>query len=394
MKAELVNFELWFTYDEEHNQDKLDRLNIELVVADIKEAIAIKNVDCIIGLLLVDGFLYRDNQRFYSILKKIQEEAFSLGIVKLYLMPGICADYQDKLDQQSLKYEILEWDFSVNQLYQSYKEKLDQVPEWNSSADKFLFLGGVPSRPNRIGLMSKYYDSKLLDRGEWSFFPPWTKDDQQWCREHLSHYTTDQYNAFLQYCDRAVDEKYVGSKDYSRVSGKEIADRDLLDSPWLNDCGWMDPEIYRNTSVSIISEGSCYPPAVDFKFLTEKIWRAVINNHPFIVADHPDRFTFMKTVGLKTFEEYLEVRDYAVIPDEADRLNTVVSNTTYFLNNVSKHKEQIINDIEHNKKIMFSILERDNKLIEWLRHDLSVSKSSIEKWLMAKDFKTYIRIPK
>ena len=81
MKAELVNFELWFTYDEEHDQDKLDRLNIELVVADIKEAIATKNVDCIIGLLLVDGFLYKDNDRFYSILEKIYQEGTQLGVL-------------------------------------------------------------------------------------------------------------------------------------------------------------------------------------------------------------------------------------------------------------------------------------------------------------------------
>lgn len=394
MKAELVNFELWFTYDEEHDQDKLDQLNIDLVIADIKEAIATKNVDCIIGLLLVDGFLYKDNDRFYSILKKIYQEGTQLGIKKFYLMPGMCSDYQTELDQRSLHYEILNWNFPVNQMYQSYKDKLDQVPNWNPDADKFLFLGGVPSRPNRIGLMSKYYDTELLNRGKWSFFPPWTEEDQEWCRNHLSHYTTDQYNAFLQYCDRAVDEKYAVSKDYSRVSGKEMADRDLLDSPWLNDCGWIDPNVYRTTSVSIISEGSCYPPAVDFEFLTEKIWRAVINNHPFIVADHPDRFTFMKQVGLRTFEEYMKVPNYATLLDEDTRLNTVVTNTQYFLDNVSKHKDQIFEDIKHNRNIMFDILKKDNKLVSWMRTELAVTADSIEKWLMAKDFKTYIRIPK
>jgi hypothetical protein len=279
-------------------------------------------------------------------------------------------------------------------MYQSYKGKLDQVHAWNPDADKFLFLGGVPSRPNRIGLMSKYYDADLLNRGVWSFFPPWTEDDQLWCREYLDYYNDEQYNAFLNYCDRAVDEKYAVSKDYSRVSGKEMADRDLLDSPWLNDCGWIDPEVYRNTSVSIISEGSCYPPAVDFEFLTEKIWRAVINNHPFIVADHPDRFTFMKTVGLKTFEEYLAVQNYAILPNEIDRLNTVVSNTQYFLDNVSKYKEQITKDIEHNKNVMFGILNKNNELVDWLHTHLSVTTDSIDKWLMTKDFKTYIRIPK
>jgi hypothetical protein len=43
---------------------------------------------------------------------------------------------------------------------------------------------------------------------------------------------------------------------------------------------------------------------------------------------------------------------------------------------------------------MFEILEKDNKLVEWMNTELHVTADSIEKWLMAKDFKTYIRIPK
>ena len=393
MKAELVNFELWFTYDDDHDQDKLDRLNIELVVADIKSAVENNNVDCIIGLLLVDGFLYKDNDRFYTVLKKIYQEGTTLGIKKFYLMPGMCSDYQSNLDQRSLAYEILDWDFPVNQMYQSYKDKLHLVHEWNPAANKFLFLGGVPSRPNRIGLMSKYYDANMLDAGVWSFFPPWTDDDQKWCREHLNHYTDEKYAEFLKYCDRAVDDKYSVSKDYSRVSGKEMADRGLLDSPWLNDCGWIDPNVFYDTSVSIISEGSCYPPATDFEFLTEKIWRAVINNHPFIVADHPDRFAFMKHRGLRTFENYLHIPEYAYIENEETRLDAVVANTGYFLDTVADNIEQINIDIDHNRTVMFDILKRDQKMIEWLKTELSVSQSSIDRWLLTKDFKTYIRIP-
>jgi hypothetical protein len=393
MKAELVNFELWFTYDDDHDQDKLDRLNIELVVADIKSAVENNNVDCIIGLLLVDGFLYKDNDRFYTVLKKIYQEGTTLGIKKFYLMPGMCSDYQSNLDQRSLAYEILDWDFPVNQMYQSYKDKLHLVHEWNPTAGKFLFLGGVPSRPNRIGLMSKYYDANMLDAGVWSFFPPWTDDDQKWCREHLNHYTDEKYAEFLKYCDRAVDDKYSVSKDYSRVSGKEMADRGLLDSPWLNDCGWIDPNVFYDTSISIISEGSCYPPATDFEFLTEKIWRAVINNHPFIVADHPDRFAFMKHRGLRTFENYLHIPEYAYIENEETRLDAVVANTGYFLDTVADNIEQINIDIGHNRTVMFDILKRDQKMIEWLKTELNVSQSSIDRWLLTKDFKTYIRIP-
>lgn len=394
MKAEFVNFELWFTYDTEYDNEKLNRLNVELAVNDIKEAVISKQVDCIIGLLLVDGFLYKNNEEFYNILREIEVQSKALGIKKLYLMPGMCSDYQQELNDHGLDYEIIQWDFPVNQMYQSYKDKLDLVYDWNPLADKFLFLGGVPSRPNRIGLMNKYYKSNLLDRGNWSFFPPWTDDDKRWCRDYLNYYSDEEYFSFLNYCDRSVDEKYSVSKDYSRVSGKELEDRNLLDSPWLNDCGWIEPSVFSNTSISIISEGSCYPPAIDFEFLTEKIWRAVINNHPFIVADHPDRFKFMKQRGLKTFEEYLKIKDYAYIEDEDLRLDAVVTNTEFMLDTIHENREQINNDIKHNYRVMFDIIQDNFKILEWLRKDLLVDEESIDKWLLVKDFKTYIRIPK
>ena len=393
MKAELINFELWFSYDDNHDQEKIDRLNFELVIQDIKEAVKNKKIDCVIGLLLVDGFLYKNHEGFYSILDKIYKESVKLGIKKFYIIPGICGNYQHELDKRSLNYEIIHWDFSVGQLYESYKDRMNNVHKWNPNADKFLFLTGVPSRPNRIGLLSRYYDSNMLSRSVWSFFPPWIDEDKTWCRNHLSYYSDLEYAEFLKNCKQSVDSKYEQSKDYSRVSGKEFADKNLLDSPWMNDCAWIDPLIFKNTSLSIISEGSCYLPATDFKFLTEKLWRAVVNNHPFIVADHPDRFKFMKEIGLKTFNEYLLIPDYALIENENQRLNAVVKNTEYFLDNISKYKTQINMDIQHNKQIMFNIVNKNFKMIEWLQSTLNVDLDSVENYLRSKDFKPFIRIP-
>ena len=394
MKAELINFELWFSYDEIHDQKKVDALNIKLAIEDIKQAIQNKKIDCIVGLLLVDGFLYKNHEGFYSVLDQIYKESIKLGIKEFYLMPGICGNYQKELDDRNLNYKIINWDFSVSQLYESYKDRLDELYDWNPISDKFLFLTGVPSRPNRIGLLSKYYDADILSRANWSFFPPWIDEDIKWCREHLSRYNDEEYNQFLKYCKKSVDQKYEQSKDYSRVNGKEFADKNLLDSPWMNDCAWIDPNVFKNTSLSIISEGSCYPPATDFKFLTEKLWRAVVNNHPFLIADHPDRFQFMKEIGLKTFEEYLKIPDYAFIENEDQRLDAVVKNTEYFLDNMFDHITQINMDIQHNKQVMLNIVEHNLKTIDWLKHNLNVDQSSIEKWLMTKDFKPFIRVPK
>ena len=296
----VINFELLFLYRESYTQADIYQSTYKLIIDEIQQALQDKNINAVIGLLCVDGFLYKNNEEFYSLLKDVQTYSKSLGIKKLSLVVGICAGYQHELDVRGLEYEIIDWDFSVNSVYQSYKSRLNKLNQWNPRANKFLFLTGVPSRPARIGLLSKFYDANMLDRAEWSFFPPWTDDDKKWCRTYLSKYTDDQYNQFLLDCERKVDDIYDQSKNYSRLRGKELADLKIFDTRWCKDHCWIDPELFKNTLVSIISEGSVYPPATDHKFLTEKTWRAVIQRHPIILADQSDRINFMKSKGLHT----------------------------------------------------------------------------------------------
>ena len=48
----------------------------------------------------------------------------------------------------------------------------------SDSTGKFLFLGGVPDRLNRIWLLYQLYNRGLLPHAEWSFFPPWTSEQK------------------------------------------------------------------------------------------------------------------------------------------------------------------------------------------------------------------------
>jgi hypothetical protein len=387
----VINFELLFLYRESYTQADIYQSTYKLIIDEIQQALQDQNINAVIGLLCVDGFLYKNTEEFYSLLKDVQTYSKSLGIKKLSLVVGICAEYQHELDARGLEYEIIEWDFSVNSVYQSYKSRVDKLNQWNPHTDKFLFLTGVPSRPARIGLLSKFYDAKMLDRAEWSFFSPWTDDDKKWCRAYLSKYTDNQYTQFLLDCDRKVDDIYSQSKDYSRLRGKELADLKIFNTAWCKDHCWIDPEIFKNTSLSIISEGSVYPPANDYKFLTEKTWRAVIQRHPFILADHSDRINFMKSKGLHTFEEYLPIKNYC------DDLDAVVTNTKYFIDNVSTYQSQIAQDIEHNYNLFFNIVNTNNQLIEKLKAEYSLNQSVIDRWFSTTssiEFETYLRIVK
>jgi hypothetical protein len=382
----LVNLELWYTYNEFQDYDTLMEKTYELVMDDIKQN---PKTDTLIGLLLCDGFLYKNNNKFYMLLGKIQEESENLGIKDFKIITGIVGDYQQQLIDRNLKWVIHNWDFSVNGIYQSYKDKIDILPYWNTNSDRFLFLGGIPSRKNRITLLSKYYDTGLLTKSDWSFFKPHTDNDIDWCRKELSHYSDEEYNRFLNQCERSVDELYKNALQYSRLNGKEWKDSNILDNHFLNDPNFIDPTLFLKSSLSVISEGHVYPPGNDYRFLTEKTWRAIINRHPFIIACIPQRMDFIKSKGLRTFEKYFINPNYAYIENYDLRLDAIVENTKHFLINYKNFEKEILDDIDFNFNRLFEIVEENIHTI----NSLNISNIDIDKWFNQKSFTHLFRIP-
>lgn len=272
------------------------------------------------------------------------------------------------------------WDFNLNMVYQSYNNK--ETATWNPTAEKFLFLGGVPSRSNRIVLLSKFYNSGLLNRSEYSFFPPWTESDKEWCRNALA----DMYNydQFLNDCDRSIDDLYSTAKDYSRLSSAELLETKIHETDWCQNPGWIDPSVFYSTCFSIISEGNAYPPATDYKFLTEKTWRTVVNRHPFIFAGEVEQYQYLVSKGLRTFEEYMF--PYGHLSNENNRFDLIVLNTEVFLQSIKQNKAAIRNDIEHNFNIFVREAERNNSLLDFLSNNYSITEEELTRWFRQKSF--------
>ena len=137
MKTALINFELWHTTDVVSSEDKINHHRVSLVLQDIKTAIAKNNVDTIVGLLLIDGFLY--SSEFYTALATIEKEAKKIGIKNFYLLPGMCGlgKYQSEIDKHNLSYKVLTgYDFSAKQMWLSYKNTPER--QWNPDTNKFL----------------------------------------------------------------------------------------------------------------------------------------------------------------------------------------------------------------------------------------------------------------
>lgn len=391
MITDLINFELWSLKNEDYSDEKLLKASYHLVMNDIKESIEKYNTTCIVGLLIFDGFLYKNTDEFYAWLAKVEKSSKKLGIQKLFLMPGQAHNYQHEIDKRNLDFEILEFHWPVQECMNNCA--ITDSVSWNSNTEKFLFLGGVPSRINRIGTLARLYESGMLHKhGVWSFFPPASDYDKEWCRNYLSEYTDEEYNQFLINCKNDLDKKYSEVSNYSSLSGVELEEYKIFESDLAKNPYLIDKSYFTNTSISILSECWYIEKNITNKFVTEKIWKAVINDHPFILTDHPDRILYLKELGLKTFEEYFPIPTYGTMSFD-DQTTALITNLEYFLKNAYKHEDKIIKDIAHNKQVFLNLYNNNQKILNRLKSDYGLLDSSYNKYIVDGKLSVYYRVP-
>jgi len=317
----------------------------------------IGNCNKVLGLMLADGFIHETPGDVISTLA---------SKVDLTIVAGLASENTDYK-------KVVPFNFNLHTTYNSYKNK--QTYCWNSNAQKFLFLGGVPNRPNRIGLLNRYQKLDLLKNAEWTFFKPWTEEQEQWCRSRFYN-----YEDLIKLC-RQIDDVYENSKHY----GTEPSD-----NQWTKDTAWVDPNVYQNTLLSIISEGIS-DSDLSYKYLTEKTYRVFVQRHPFLHASNPQMFDYIKELGFKTFEEYMLIKDYAYLSSEEDRLDAIVFNTKHFLENYQNNIEKITDDINYNYLHFFKLVERNFQILENLSKEYGIEKLEIDKWFNQKGFHHLIR---
>lgn len=311
----------------------------------------------VLGLMLADGFIHENPG---PLVERISKE------VNLVIVPGLACS-------NTTYSKVIPFNFNLHTTYNSYKEKT--TSEWNCHANKFLFLGGVPNRPNRIGLLNKFRKAGLLANAEWTFFKPWTEEQEDWCRS----YTCD-YAEIVKLC-RSVDDVYESSKHYGT---------EPRDNTWTKDTAWINPQVFNNTILSIVSEGIDRSD-ISSKYLTEKTYRVFVQRHPFLHASCPEMFDYIKELGFETFEKYMLIKDYAYLPNEEDRLNAIVENTRHFLANYKSHQHEIAQNINYNYQHFFNLAEQNKSILTRIQQDFGVDQQEIDKWFNQKGFGHLVR---
>lgn len=251
------------------------------------------------------------------------------------------------VDIRFLEFDLLNLHFETN-VYQTSEFNQD----WNFAAGKFLFLTGKPNHSNRLRLLYKFYQQGLLNQCTWSLF---ISDDLKVAsRKLLSELTDQEYHNFVDSHAKNPDDINIvyGSGRSSHYDGYPF-----------------DKQLYEQTAFRVISETKLSERPV----VTEKTWSTIANRQPFIIVGNAHNLAYLKSLGYKTFENYLKIKDYDNIIDDEARLDAVVENTKHWLQTIADQKEQISADVEHNYQLMLSYMNKTVKEFESIYRELNTT---------------------
>ena len=290
---------------------------------------------------------------------------------KIFLMVNsACKTFEADIAKLNID-DILFIDFFLYRVYNEVviqkKSAFRQPAESVSyNKNKFLFLTGKAHKRHRIGLLKKFVDAGLMNFAEWSlFYFSENKNINPLVRQQLTELSDDEFEEFIRTWTRNPDNVNVKA---------------TLNSNGFEYCGIpYDVRLYHDTDFSVISETSFSATTttrnynnLDNPWITEKVWIPILNKHPFIIAGDINILSRLKQLGFNTFEEFLKIPEYGQITDPDQRLNAIVENTRYFLENLNKHTtliNQYVNEnYEQFNKLAICNLERILNFME--KHDL------------------------
>jgi hypothetical protein len=107
---------------------------------------------------------------------------------------------------------------------------------------------------------------------------------------------------------------------------------------------------YRDTSFSIVCETHF---TNDVLFVSEKVWKPIVNGHPFVIVGTPATLAYLRSLGFQTFTPFIDESYDAIIDNgermqallaEIDRLGTLDDNgraaMLHQMQSVVEHNEQ------------------------------------------------------
>lgn len=139
-------------------------------------------------------------------------------------------------------------------------------------------------RTHRIWFYTYLYYNNLLDKGLVSM-NPYKVDDMVWWENKTME-----------------GERFVEPLKILPLNVYDKSNKELDDSFYINR---FNPEVCLDTWVNVVSEAS-YGDMDGNVFLSEKIFKPIVCNHPFIILGSKGSLKQLKKLGYKTFEGWID----------------------------------------------------------------------------------------
>lgn len=227
-------------------------------------------------------------------------------------------------------YNIIRYDsqlikVAIDEEFSEYNKEI------NLDTGRFLFLMGKPYKIHRIGLLHKLYENNLLNECDYSFVLH--ENYYERTRKVLSHLTDEEFTNFVSKTQKNLDDiEFIIGHDNYHYNGVPV-----------------DPNLYKNTSFSLLSESMCIP--VPYWFLSEKFWRTIASHHMFILVGNELMTDNIHNMGFGTFQHFLDVdKSNNAGVDAWLTVNNSVKNVKHLLNTIGNYREAIAFQIKKNYK--------------------------------------------
>jgi hypothetical protein len=237
-------------------------------------------------------------------------------------------------------------------LYDTYRKLIikqqSSIVEHYSAVPKnqFLFLINKPASRHRIELLYRLHQKNLLNNSVYSFVIHNNFTENQ-SRRILDFLSPEEFDVFYKQTARNLD------LDYNPNKVEQVNHTHYTGIPY-------DYSLFRDCNFQLISE-THFDITV---WITEKTWISIVNKRPFIVAAYPGFLKRLKELGFKTYENYLLHKNYDEIVSDDERLNLIVENTQYWLENIQKYEEDIKKDTDHNFSLFLKYAENNQKKLD------------------------------
>lgn len=211
------------------------------------------------------------------------------------------------------------FEFNMAEHIRNTKHDLSNIDKIKKSKIFLCMNGG--GRPHRVYLMTYLYKNKLLDK---SYFSMHMNLTNIWFILKHININDEWYKDFKRLLEFFYNNKppmpMILSLKPNDTHGQHIISKD-------------DIKLFADSHISIINEtsffkkdfleqGDLYNAHLDSIFLTEKTFRTIACQHPFIMVSRPHTLKHMRRLGYKTFSPYID-ESYDDIEDDYKRLQKI-----------------------------------------------------------------------